>query len=713
MKERSITMERKAREESILMDRWPGIVISFALVFTALVFGPLETYCMNREEIWFGLNEIALPLAKMASIAFLCLAAVQFVLPSMVWYGVVGLVFATVLGLYLQVNFFNPDYGVLGAVEMDWSQYAQHAYIDAGIWSILVIAIIALAYKFRGKFVKVASAVAALLIVMQGASMSVLLINYSSAKAVDSETAENVITIDGAFDLGDAEGNAVVFIVDTMDDTYFDTLLENDPAISETFCGFTRFINCTGSYSKTGGAVPYIISGQYNLNMEPNYDFNNRVYGESGLLNALREKEYDIRIFSANNPSVLLNHVDNTAPVIQEVFDAQPLVESLLELSLFRQAPELLKKNLYVETSTFNYLMSETSVTNQWTANDADFYASLCREGISTQREGKTFRIIHLNGAHAPYYLTADATWNEEGTTSIEQNLGVIKILKEYFTGMKQAGVFDQTTIMVISDHSRYLNGDVLTLVKPPYATGELQVSQAPVSHEDVHNTLLACMGLEQVEYGRNMFDVGEDEVRDRVFYMYDINLQWDYVGYLPPLWEIIIGKDWSEPFYTGNVYTNNGMLTYADYAPVAKLGQEYDCDAMQDFFSFGVFSWGSTADKNIWGINERGPMYFKLDQVPENGVNLVLNLNTWIPTPNIELTIATMNDGNVLFSTIFENSADPQVTIHIPADAFTDDGLVVLEFRTPVTYFHRDTHRYMNLNYYSFTVQEAVSNVN
>lgn len=290
-------MERKAREESILMDRWPGIVISFALVFTALVFGPLETYCMNREEIWFGLNEIALPLAKMASIAFLCLAAVQFVLPSMVWYGVVGLVFATVLGLYLQVNFFNPDYGVLGAVEMDWSQYAQHAYIDAGIWSILVIAIIALAYKFRGKFVKVASAVAALLIVMQGASMSVLLINYSSAKAVDSETAENVITIDGAFDLGDAEGNAVVFIVDTMDDTYFDTLLENDPAISETFCGFTRFINCTGSYSKTGGAVPYIISGQYNLNMEPNYDFNNRVYGESGLLNALREKEYDIRIF--------------------------------------------------------------------------------------------------------------------------------------------------------------------------------------------------------------------------------------------------------------------------------------------------------------------------------------------------------------------------------------------------------------------------------
>ena len=710
MKERPITMERKAREKSILMERWPGLVICFAVVFTALVFGPLETYCLNQGEFWFALDDIVWPVVRIAGIVFLGIAVMQFILPSVVWYGTAGLAFATTLGLYMQVNIINPDYGVLGALEMDWSQYATHACIDAAIWIALVIAMLVLACKLRRKFIKVASAIAALLIVMQGASMSVLLIEYYSS---ETENTKNVITNDGAFDLGNAEGSAIVFIVDTMDDTYFDFLLENEPEIADIFGGFTRFTNCTGSYSKTGGAVPYIISGQYNLNTEPNYDFNNRVYGESKLLKALRDNAYDIRIFSDNNSDVLLNYVDNAAPAEQEVFDAQPLANALLKLSMFRQAPELLKEKLYVETSTFNFLMNQTSVTNQWTANDADFYVNLCREGVTAQKDSKTFRIIHLFGAHAPYSLTAEATWNEKGTTSLEQNLGVIKILREYLEGMKKASVFHQSTIMIIADHSRYLNGDVLTLVKPPYAEGELQVSQAPVSHEDVHNTLLACMGLEPVEYGRNMFEVDENEIRDRVFYMYDILLQGNYTGYLPPLWEIRIGKNENDPFYTGNVYTDHGLMTYADYAPVARLGQIYDCDAMQDFFSFGFFSWGSTEDGNIWGNNERGQMFFKLDQVPENGVDLIMKLDPWIPIQNIELTITTIDDCKLLFSTVFEKSADPEVTVHIPADAFTDEGLTVLEFHTPVTYFHRDTHRAMNLCYYSFTVQDAASTVN
>lgn len=104
-------MERKAREKSILMERWPGLVICFAVVFTALVFGPLETYCLNQGEFWFALDDIVWPFVRIAGIVFLGIAVMQFILPSVVWYGTAGLAFATTLGLYMQVNItsaFSP-----------------------------------------------------------------------------------------------------------------------------------------------------------------------------------------------------------------------------------------------------------------------------------------------------------------------------------------------------------------------------------------------------------------------------------------------------------------------------------------------------------------------------------------------------------------------------------------------------------------------------
>lgn len=686
------------------------MIISNALVFTVLVFGPIETFYVNRAEFLFDLQTVLMPIIAIAVVGAVFFSALYFLLPYKVKYIAGAIIFAVLFACYLQTNILNPDFGALGALKIEWSQYQERAYMNASIWTVLLLGAVLAVFKLKQRFMKIASIVSAFLIVMQTASLAVMLINCFTTPAYTGETAKAVLSNEGIFELGNAEGSAIVFIVDTFDDEYYDSAVEAKPEVQQIFDGFTRFTNNSGSYSKTIGAVTYMISGIHNYNEVPYAVYAEQAFSDSDLLNTLKEQHYDVRAFTDTTPAVdaaLSHYVNNATQDAVKVTNSWPLTMNLMQLSAFRQAPEALKEALYIEGSSFNAVMNANSVSTQWIADDATFYQKLCEQGITTVDHMKTFRIIHLNGVHAPHYLTADARRSASEVTSLENTFGILKILETYFEGMKAAGVYDQTTIMVIADHSRMLDGDVLTLIKPPYDSGPMQVSNSPVSHTDIHNTLFACMNLPEVPYGENMFTVAENAQRERMFYMYDIGLQWDYVDWLPPLWEMKIGHDIYEPYHTGNVYVNGEKQSYKDYAPMVTLGQKYAYEDMEDYFTLGFFTWGSVSDGFLWGNMQRGQMFFKVTEVPEKGVDVVLDLLTWLPGKPMEMTVQTL-DGVELFHAVYENAADPQVRIHVPSYVFDQNNLAVLQFKFPNAYYDRDNHRHMNFGYYSFTVEES-----
>ena len=70
-------MGKKKLAERIKTALWPGVL----LVFTVLLYGPLETYCTAKGELLVGLGSVVKFFAPAAVVAFLLLLAVC----SLVW----------------------------------------------------------------------------------------------------------------------------------------------------------------------------------------------------------------------------------------------------------------------------------------------------------------------------------------------------------------------------------------------------------------------------------------------------------------------------------------------------------------------------------------------------------------------------------------------------------------------------------------------------
>ena len=105
-----------------------------------------------------------------------------------------------------------------------------------------------------------------------------------------------------------------------------------------------------------------------------------------------------------------------------------------------------------------------------------------------------------------------------------------------------------------------YLTNPIL-LVKPKNSNGNLQISDAPVSHQDFLPSILTFAGLnEGGEWGKDFFSISEEDSRERLFYQYYLGE--DAVNYIWRLIEYTVdatGNERHNFHLTGNEYTVDG----------------------------------------------------------------------------------------------------------------------------------------------------------
>ena len=102
------------------------------------------------------------------------------------------------------------------------------------------------------------------------------------------------------------------------------------------------------------------------------------------------------------------------------------------------------------------------------------------------------------------------------------QILGCVRIMMEYIQSLKDAGVYDQTTILITADHGWENRYNPMFLMKPENERGELTISQAPISYiTDFEPTVLNAIGKQYTEE-KTVFDFQEDEERYRKIYIYE-----------------------------------------------------------------------------------------------------------------------------------------------------------------------------------------------
>ena len=640
--------------------------IALLFSFTCIFYICISSYLSGINDFWFSLKDFIIPLLVVSVIIFilvylLCLWIPRFFAP---------IFFGVSFCAYLQINFLNADYGLIDGHTIDWSSYGNYGFFNLICWIGLTILFVFLFNCFL-RTQKAIIFISLLLCTMQFAGMigEVILSPGKEDKVV--------VTKDSINTIGDGN-NLIMIVLDTFDVRHAQYLLDTQHAICKQLEGFTFYKNAVSPYPKTKTSIPYMLTANIYRNEQEYDSFLTEAYQQSELINQLYENHYNIGIYTEitdsfeafENKVINIKNAKNAAPQPSSTWK---LWMQLMRYSLFRELPHTLKKEFTVTINDFNRIAASKDKNTAYIMDDPLYYTQLKSDGLSVQENTNAFRLIHLNGMHEPITLNSEAQEIKESTV-YEQLDGIMVILAEYLESLHNAGVYDQTAIMVLGDHGAILGNQPALLYKPMNSKGALKVSNSAIYYEDIHKTLLNEIGL-TANYGENITTFTET-TRERMYYDYRID---DPAPeqFFPDMWEAIYTNDNVSPSYTGYIYTAGETKTYSEYAKLLELNTVISGNTMRNYFNSNFLSWGE--NDYIWGKGLESVLLFKLKNIPEHGVSVKLNFIEWIDSPSKPLTITTM-DNTVLYEhTYYQGDENPVFEFQIPPELFDTNGAVAL----------------------------------
>lgn len=367
------------------------------------------------------------------------------------------------------------------------------------------------------------------------------------------------------FELSRKGKNVIIIFVDRAISGYLPVLMEENPEFKKTFTGFTYYPNCVSFFGHTILAYPPLIGGyEYtpkNLNNMKNRK-NSDKFKESLLVLPLIFKENGYNATVLNTPissfcpfkneregyfsdnlydkfgihnAGRMNTGDaeiQSFAIMQEKTDFSKILErNFLYFSLFVNVPTVFKKSIYANgTYKPNDNIKRSIVWDNFLEKEfLKLYLLPTYTGI-TEKQVNTFTIfntecIHLNFNDKPYC---------EEHLSLQRQ--VFNLLKEYINYLKSEKIYDNTRIIIVSDHGHWgqrhpkLNGkktmfNPLLFVKDFDSRGEYKTNATFMTNADTPQIALSKL----IENPKNPF-TGKNIVKEtnknkvEILYYDDLN---------------------------------------------------------------------------------------------------------------------------------------------------------------------------------------------
>ncbi len=530
---------RRGRQPKRL--RWAArfglaLAASAFLVGTVFVVAPLEVVAGSATSLVFSLADAAPIIVGAGCVGAVALALLASLVRGRAFDVVLTLIVAVGLCCYLQALFLNHSLPIADGSPLYLGWYKTITVISTAVWIAVIVGLLLLCRWKTGLWRSLAVVVSLVLVLVQGVGVASLF--ASEEKRVP---AEYVLTKEGLYEVG-SEGNVIVFVLDTFDTKLMNRLIEADPHLLDDFTGFTYFENSTGSMIPTRYGVPFLLSGRM---PEPDEDFDALWadwYAGTTFLDDIAAAGYAEGVYTDSLGSQAAHAtvdeaVDNIHPsneVASSSLDWLGLIGAVDKMALYRDAPWLLKPFFWFYTDEVNNKAVDSSGgdSSPYVMNDWAFYEGLLTDGLEVSKsDSKTFRFIHLLGAHYPFVLDETGHMASEETNQDRQAVGSIQMVREYLSQLKRLGLYDEATIVVTSDHGDwYLTATPLSepstpllLVKPSedaaQAAQPLKVSKVPTGHVDFPATIIDAVGGDSGKYGSTVFEA-QNGPRDRRYWM-------------------------------------------------------------------------------------------------------------------------------------------------------------------------------------------------
>lgn len=486
------------------------------LIFTFAIYMPSSLFISNIDD--FALDYIKIvPLIALVSVAVLVIVyIIGLIIPiKRLFYSYVLLVFSLALGFYIQGNFLNPAFNSLNGKEIAWSQYKINGIISIIAW-ILVFVVPQVVYAIKENIMSLIVKWGSLFVTaMQLVSLVVLLL--TTHKVVSNDFA---VTKNGEFELS-SKNNTIMFVVDTLDASWFEDMLLPNEEYKESLKDFTYFDDAVAGGAPTVLGIPTLLTGKIDMDASRDTsEYYKDAYESSSLFADMQKSNCNVKLFTEFYYLDYCdkNSVDNLKMEQKYVISSRRgFMECLYKFVSFYAMPQFLKQNFWLYSGEFNqYITLEDNTSNLYKLDDAQFYQDFKEKGITTQNDKDTFVMYHLNGAHSPYVMDENAQAVPSDSIGVDSQIrGIFKIIKEYMDELKAKGIYDSSTIIITADHGGIdLYSNPATLVKERNANhDEMVVSDSKITFTNVNNTIASSTLKDSSAYGENVFEVGDKQM--------------------------------------------------------------------------------------------------------------------------------------------------------------------------------------------------------
>jgi Sulfatase len=560
-----------------------AFLVSCCFILLLCFFTPLDIFFSNTKEFDYLFNEIYLYLLLVSVSLIPLLTLILILIPKSVFERVLSLFLVIIILLWAQGTIFYIDYGPLDGGKINWNRWATKGYVEASIWSMLIILTIIFSPYIKKTINKICFVIILTLI-------SAFAIEYVGYSPLDSR--EVIFDESIKFDFS-SDKNVILILVDEVQSDVFDEIISEHPEFKEKFSGFVYYPDTVAGFPYTETSVPNILTGTFYDNSVQFPMYIEKAYLGNSIPRILRERGYEVDLIPtffdttiSKNPSIASNVIKKgqITNFWQGVSDSLHLID----ISIFRSVPHLLRHYVINENKWFLSQLLSTDKSKlshlSWWSGDENFYGEFAK--INDSVGVPVFKFFHLKGCHVPFNRNAmgehvpDATTRETYKNFLVYNL---KRLVSFLDELKSKGIYDRSLIYIFGDHGagRYEelkintelvenNGYIkrstipikikaraipLFMTKSFSSTGELKISNKPVALSEIAQMVFKDLNIKLEQQPAEFLD-NESASQHTRRYLY-----WNFPN-TDPLYEYSIkGDGWLDSSWSGpnRVYTNNG----------------------------------------------------------------------------------------------------------------------------------------------------------
>lgn len=533
--------EDKKGKEKKKRDVRAWFILSTTFAFMLGVFAPLEAYYSNKNEFWFNIWQVMGIALLVFIVSEIILIVTSFFLcnSKISLYCYIFLTFLMVY-LYIQGNFIPRNYGVLNGVDIHWDQYTQYGAASVALASICLVLVGIVIVKFKKNAFKLGSYLSIFIFSIQIVTLLTFVIR-DVINTTENSYKSKVVTDNKLFELSE-NNNIIVFILDTFDGEYFNYLLDSDyDTYSDILKDFTYYKDTAGAYPTTKGALPNILTGVWYENEQPYDSYVENAYVDNDIYKSFSENNYSVGIYTYETflGSDIRNY-ENVELGTYKISNKFDFINSLYKMVAFNYVPHQCKQWFFYESSEFEALKRSAVGHPAYSLDVQKFADKLNKEGITVSKKENCFRLYHLEGVHPPYTFGKDLISDVSMEySSYDEAAGNCMLIKRYLSELKDMGVYDNTSIVIMADHgdAEYSQNPIF-LIKNRDEVHDFRVSDVPMSYEYLSSIWIAFINGDRVD--ETFIGSCKKEGQGRRFLHYAWDDSWDR-DYLPTISEAFV----------------------------------------------------------------------------------------------------------------------------------------------------------------------------